>query len=177
MITATYKDTEFTIVNTRTHPVIFSGLTYENTVCTRPYHSGRCLSFCYYYVRCMLSGVTDVSPSEGARSGGPRSAASFRTEKYADYRTMMARLYDLLNAGVPQIMMVEAVTHPGSRHFVVVVGYRSSVSGRYDLRPEDLLIIDSQDGRLESMDPAIDPFETRKLFRQEGKYRIEAARR
>lgn len=177
MITANYKHTEFTIVNTRTNPVIFSELTYDNTVCTRPYYSGRCLSFCYYYVRCMLSGVTEVSPSEGARSGGPRNAASFRTEKYADYRVMMARLYDLLNTGVPQIMMVEAVTHPGSRHFVVVVGYRSSVTGRNDLRPEDLLIIDSHDGRLESMDPTIDPFETRVLFRQEGKYRIEATRR
>ena len=177
MIPATYKGTEFTVVNTRTHPVIYSELTFANTVCTRPNYGGRCLSFCYYYVRCMLAGVTEVSASEGARSGGPRNAASFRTEKYADYRTMMGRLYDLLNAGVPQIMMVEAVTHPGSRHFVVVVGYRSSVSGRGSLRPEDLLIIDSQDGQLESMDPAIDPFETRELFKQEGKYRIEAAKR
>ena len=89
---------------------------------------------------------------------------------------MMANLYDLLNTGLPQIMMVEAITHPGSRHFVVVIGYRSSVTRREDLRPEDLLIIDSYDGRLESMDPVLEPVDTRVLFTQERRYRIDAVR-
>ena len=88
----------------------------------------------------------------------------------------MAQLYDLLSAGLPQMLMVEAILHRGSRHFVTVVGYRSSVTRREDLRPQDLLIIDSFDGKLESMDPAIEQVDTRVLFKQDGKYRIEAVR-
>ena len=174
MTTGTYGGEEFKIVNTPADPILFGALTEEKKVCTRPKYGGKCLSFCYYYVRCMLGNKTNLSPSKGSRGGGPKTV-HFRTEKFGSKKALMGRLYDLLNTGVPQILMVEAVTHPGSRHFVVVVGYRADVTGRKDLKPKDLLIIDSQDGRLESMDRALDPKETRKLFTQEGKYRIEAA--
>ncbi len=174
MTTGTYGGEEFIIVNTPVDPILFGALTYEKKVCTRPKYSGKCLSFCYYYVRCMLGNKTKLSPSKGSKGGGPKTV-HFWPEKFGSKKALMARLYDLLNTGVPQILMVEAVTHPGSRHFVVVVGYRADVTGRKDLKPKDLLIIDSHDGRLESMDPAIDPVETRVLFKQEGKYRIEAA--
>lgn len=176
MIKRTYKGKEYRIVDTQVNPISFAKLTCANTVCTRPKYGGRCLSFCYYYVRCMMAKKTKLSPSEGSRGGGPNSV-SFKTEQYGSSKAMMGRLYDLLNTGVPQILMVEAVTHPGSRHFVEVVGYRASVKRRGDLRPKDLLIIDSYDGKLESMDSKIDPVDTRVLFKQHGRYRIEAAKR
>ena len=45
---------------------------------------------------------------------------------------------------------------------------------REDFRPEDRVILDSFGGELESMDPAIEPKDARVLFKQNGKYRIEA---
>ncbi|MBE5808993.1 MAG: leucine-rich repeat domain-containing protein [Clostridiales bacterium] len=178
MSVTTYNGVAFKVVNTAVDPVAFSGLTYQKC-CQAPNteginrYGGRCLHFSYYYVHCMVDGVTALSLSDGNR--GVNGTPHYSTEKYSDPQKMMARLYDLLNTGVPQILMVEAITHAGSRHFLAVVGYRADVESREDLRPEDLLVIDTFDGKLESMDPAIEPVDTRHLFKQDGRYRIEAA--
>ena len=177
MNTATYNGAEFKVVNTAVDPMAYAKLVRDN-VCTHPKgtdkYSGYCLCFCNYYVSGMVDNVTDVDVSVAIRKYRTSKKLRYATETYSNPGPMMARLYDLLSAGVPQILMVEAITRPGSRHFVAVVGYRSSVTRREDLRPEDLLIIDSFDGKLESMDPAIEPVDTRVLFKQKGSYRIEA---
>ena len=176
---ATYKGEEFKVVNTAVDPIAYAELVRDR-FCTSPEgtgkYSGYCLGFSNYYVYCMVDNVTDLDLSFALSKYRTSKKLRYTTEKYGNPNTMMANLYDLLNAGLPQILMVEAITHRGSRHFVAVVGYRSSVSRREDLRPEDLLIIDSFDGKLESMDPAIEQAEARVLFKQEGKYRIEAVR-
>ena len=178
LIAATYEGVSYNIVNTAVDPFTYADLVYDN-VCTHPGgtddYSGYCLTFCNYYVSGMVDGLTDVDVRTAKRKSRSSKQLKYDTEKYSDPDEMMARLYDLLNEGVPQIVMVEALLHRGSRHFVVAVGYRSSVTRRDALRPEDLLVIDSFDGRLESMDPKIDPVDTRSLFKQSGKYRIEAA--
>ena len=179
MKTATYNGVEYNIVNTPIDPITYEGLVRDN-VCTHPRgtdkYSGYCLVFANFYVSGMVDNLRDADPSVAKRKTRRSKKLSYKTDKYSDPNAMMATLYDLLSAGVPQILMVEAITHPGSRHFVTVVGYRSSVTHRAALRPEDLLIIDSFDGKLESMDPAIEKVDTRTLFKQHGKYRIEAAR-
>ena len=177
MNTAAYNGVEFKVVNTAVDPMTYAKLVYDS-ICTHPggtdKYSGYCLGFCHYYVSCMVDNITDVDVSVATKKYRTSKKLRYSTEKYGNPDAMMARLYDLLGAGVPQILMVEAITHPGSRHFVVVVGYRSSVTRREDLRTEDLLVIDSFDGKLESMDPKIEPVDTRVLFKQDGKYRIEA---
>ena len=178
LIAATYEGLSYNIVNTAIDPFTYADLVYDN-VCTHPGgtddYSGYCLTFCNFYVSGMVDGLTDVDVRTAKRKSRSSKQLKYDTEKYSDPDEMMARLYDLLNEGVPQTVMVEALLHRGSRHFVVAVGYRSSVTRRDALRPEDLLVIDSFDGRLESMDPEIDPVDTRTLFKQSGKYRIEAA--
>ena len=178
LIAATYEGLSYNIVNTAIDPFTYADLVYDN-VCTHPggtdEYSGYCLTFCNFYVSGMVDGLTDADVRTAKRKSRSSKQLKYKTEKYSDPDEMMARLYDLLNEGVPQTVMVEAILHPGSRHFVVAVGYRSSVTRRDALRPEDLLVIDSFDGRLESMDPKIDPVDTRSLFKQSGKYRIEAA--
>ncbi len=178
LIAATYEGLSYNIVNTAIDPFTYADLVYDN-VCTHPggtdEYSGYCLTFCNFYVSGMVDGLTDADVRTAKRKSRSSKQLKYKTEKYSDPDEMMARLYDLLNEGVPQTVMVDAILHPGSRHFVVAVGYRSSVTRRDALRPEDLLVIDSFDGRLESMDPKIDPVDTRTLFKQSGKYRIEAA--
>ena len=177
---ASYRGEVFKVVNTPLDPISYEGKVL-NYICTSPNgtgkYSGYCLGFANYYVYCLVDNVPNVSLSYARGRYRTSKKLKYSTEKYASANNMMARLYDLLSAGVPQILMVEAITHPGSRHFVTVVGYRSSVTRREDLRAKDLLIIDSFDGKLESMDPAIEKVHTRVLFKQKGRYRIEAARR
>ena len=177
MNTATYNGVEFRVINTAVDPIAYAPLVYDS-ICTHPRgtdkYSGYCLGFCHYYASCMVDNITAVDVGVARRRYRTTRKLNYSTEMYANPDAMMARLFDLLNTGAPQILMVEAITHPGYRHFVTVVGYRSSVTRREDLRPEDLLIIDSFDGKLESMDPAIEPKDARVLFKQNGKYRIEA---
>ena len=178
MNTAMYNGVEYKVVNTIVDPFAYANLVYDR-VCTHPAgtkkYSGTCLSIAFYYVHCLMDNVTNVNPSTAAHKWVMSRKLKYSTEKYSSSGSMMARLYDLLSAGVPQVLMVEAITHPGSRHFVTVVGYKSSVTQRRELGVKDLLIIDSFDGKLESMDPAIEKVDTRVLFKQQGKYRIEAA--
>ena len=178
LLGASYNGVAYNVVNTPVDPITYADLVYDD-VCTHPQgtdkYSGYCLCFCNYYVSGMIDGLTDIDVTVAKKKYRTSKQLSYKTEKYSDPNAMMARLYDLLNAGVPQILMVEAITHPGSRHFVTVVGYKSSVTRRDALRAEDLLVIDSFDGKLESMDPKIELVDTRTLFKQSGKYRIEAA--
>ena len=177
MNTATYNGVAFRVVNTVIDPMEYWKLVYDK-VCTHPEgtdkYEGYCLCFSNFYVSGMVDNLTDADPAQAKRKYRTSRKLSYKTEKYSDPNVMMARLYDLLSAGVPQILMVEALLHKGSRHFVAVVGYRASVTRREDLRPEDLLVIDSYDGKLEAMDPAIEPVDCRHLFKKSGKYRIEA---
>ena len=176
---ASYNGVEFKVVNTAVDPMTCAKLV-RDSICTHPggtdKYSGYCLGFANYYVYCMVDNVTNVDLSVALRKYMTSRKLSYKKELYSNPNTMMAQLYDLLSAGLPQMLMVEAILHRGSRHFVTVVGYRSSVTRREDLRPQDLLIIDSFDGKLESMDPAIEQVDTRVLFKQDGKYRIEAVR-
>ena len=177
---AVYRGEVFKVVNTPVDPLAYESQV-RDTICTSPHgtgkYSGYCLGFANYYVYCLVDNVTKVSLSYARGKYRSSSKLTYATAKYYSANTMMARLYDLLSAGVPQILMVEAITHPGSRHFVTVIGYRASVTRREDLRAKDLLIIDSFDGKVESMDPAIEKVHTRVLFKQDGKYRIEAIKR
>ena len=176
---ASYNGVEFKVVNTALDPLTCAGL-MRDRICTHPggtdKYAGYCLGFTNYYVYCMVDNVANVDISVARRKYMTSRKLSYKTELYGNPDAMMAQMYDLLSAGLPQMLMVEAITHPGRRHFVTVVGYRSGVTRREDLRPQDLLIIDSFDGKLESMDPAIEPADARVLFKQKGKYRLEAVR-
>ncbi|MBR0463530.1 MAG: leucine-rich repeat domain-containing protein, partial [Clostridia bacterium] len=176
MNVVTYGGEAFKVVNTAADPIVYAGLV-RDSVCTSPggtgKYSGKCQQFCYYYVYCLVDNITDVSVSVALSKYMTSKKLNNNTEKYSDPDAMMARLYDLLNTGAPQILMVDTNAPPGSRHFVAVIGYRASVTRREDLGAEDLLIIDSYDGKLESTDSRIE-MEYRRLFKQDGKYRIDA---
>jgi hypothetical protein len=78
-------------------------------------------------------------------------------------------IYNELIQGKPSVLMV--TTKKGTRHFATVVGMKDTVTCAEDLKEEDLLIIDSWDGKLEAMDNS----ETgdRHMHKQNGKYRVD----
>ena len=174
----TFNGVEYYVVNTPTDVVQFSEKTYHS-VCQAPnetgtnIYPGKCLNFSYYYVYCLLNGVTEPDLAAGAR-GKTDGKISVHMKEFRDSRDLLNMAYDLLNNGKPQILMVEAVTHADSRHFLALVGYKTSVTSRETMTVEDLLLIDSFDGTLESMDPAISPTSTRVLYKQKGLYKLGA---
>ncbi len=68
-------------------------------------------------------------------------------------QAMLGVVYDELMAGRPCV--VQVTTKAGHRHFATCVGMKSTVTSRDTIKEEDLLIIDSWDGKLEAMDGSI----------------------
>ena len=165
----TFNGAEFNVVNTALDAVTLANIV-EGYICTSAGYPDYCLSFSYYYVSSMVNGISDLSPQQG--SHGISKGLRYRTTESENPQTILSNLYDSLSTGVPQILMVKA-TNQKDRHFLAVVGYKSSVQDRDSIRATDLLVIDSHDGKLESMDPEIFPENTRVLHKQYGKYRME----
>ena len=62
--------------------------------------------------------------------------------------------------GRPVVVQVNGNKQGTSRHFVTVVGFKSSITDPSQLTEKDLLIIDSWDGKTERMDQANSRFFT-----------------
>ena len=172
-----YRGTDYIVVNTEIPIEEFAELTYR-TICQAPnetgvnQYDGKCLSFASYYCACLVKGTRELDIRSG--KNGKHSGVSISPKKYKELPDLMQRLYTALNTGKPQIIMVEAVIHPKSRHFVTVVGYKASVTSADMLTAEDLLIIDTFDGQLEAMDPQIfDDPTCRVMFKQGSRYRMD----
>lgn len=64
---------------------------------------------------------------------------------------VLANVYDQINRGKPCIIQVNGNTQGTSRHYVVVIGYKSSVTSRDTIKETDLLIIDVWDAKVEEV--------------------------
>lgn len=78
-------------------------------------------------------------------------------------------VYNELVQGKPCVLQV--TTKAGNRHFATVVGMKDTVTSADDLTEEDLLIIDSWDGKLEAMDDSVTA--DRHMHKEGGKYRVD----
>ncbi len=84
--------------------------------------------------------------------GNYTSGGSFTKFIDEDMTTIMNVIYNEILNGRPVVLQVNGNKAGTSRHFVTVVGFKSSVTSGNSLKQEDLLIIDSYDGKLERMD-------------------------
>lgn len=64
---------------------------------------------------------------------------------------VLANVYDQINGGNPCIIQVNGNTAGTSRHYVVVIGYKTSVTSRETIKETDLLIIDVWDAEVEEV--------------------------
>ena len=69
-------------------------------------------------------------------------------------------IYNEITNGKPLILQVNGNKKGTSRHYVTVVGFKSSVKSANSLTQKDLLIKDSWDGKLERMDGSSSRFMT-----------------
>lgn len=117
-----------------------------------------CLAFAYIHAYSMYSGST----SAGARDALSYTYASnFKQYTSDNKQDVMNVIYEDITAGKPVILHVNGNKNGTSRHYVTVVGFKKDVASAAELKEEDLLIIDSWDGKLEDMDSSTSRFMTR----------------
>ncbi len=124
-----------------------------------------CLSFAYYHSYHLWHNTPNAMiPAQAARYG---YILGYRDVKSASKSVILQEIYNSIMQGSPAILMVNGNRIASSRHFVSVVGFKRNVTSASDLREEDLLILDSWDGRLETMDAN----KSRWMYAQNGNWR------
>ncbi len=109
-----------------------------------------CLLVSKLYAYDLLTGK--VSPNGNAAIGKYSFHGRFNKEYTDDNeQKVLEQMYYYLKSGIPVSINVNQQAK-GKRHWVTVVGMKSSVTSAEDLKATDLLILDTYDGNLERMD-------------------------
>lgn len=166
----TKYNTQYVVVNTKASVTSFEkAVRNKISQNASSAYDDKCLGFAEYHVCKIVKGITSGMNAD--------DAAAYRTGcRLKDHQStkeeVLKKLYEEINAGYPVVLMVNGNKARTSRHFVMAIGYKRGVYKASDLKEEDLLIIDSYDGKMESMDPNIMGSSHRSMFKQNGKYRL-----
>jgi hypothetical protein len=112
-------------------------------------YGDKCLSFAYMHAYSLYSGDTSGRVPAAANYAHASEFSGYDNDNKQD---VLQKVYNELVNGRPCIIQVNGNKAGTSRHYVTVVGFKNTVSSANELTEDDLLIIDSYDGRLESMD-------------------------
>ena len=129
----------------------------------------RCDMLSGYYAMDLLRGsYTSKSTMENGEGGSCYNLN--RTVSDENVEPIMQYTYDELSKGNPVVLQVtQKRSNEGLRHFVTVVGYSSNVSSYQDLTPENMLVIDCVDGKIQTLNER-----NRNYYNQKGKYYAKA---
>ena len=120
-------------------------------------YSGHCLGFAYTHAWGLYTGNGSYTAEDGKNYKG---SGHFSTYISDSERDILGKTYEQLSQNKPVIIQVNGNKAGTSRHFVTVVGFKSSVKNANDIKATDLLIIDSYDAQLERMDTSSSRFLT-----------------
>jgi hypothetical protein len=109
----------------------------------------KCLGFSYTHAYGLYTNNKSYTGKDGA---GYTGASKFTVFVDDNKQAVLKAIYNEINAGRPCVLQVNGNKKGTSRHYVTVVGYKSNVRSGDTITEDDLLIIDSWDAKLETMD-------------------------
>lgn len=115
-----------------------------------------CLAFSYVHAYDLFNGTNGTA----SMAGNYAHAGAFTDFIDDNKNAVLSKVYTEILSGRPVILQVNGNKAGTSRHFVTVVGFRSSITDPTKLTEKDLLIIDSWDGKIERMDTNTSRFMT-----------------
>lgn len=115
-----------------------------------------CLAFSYVHAYDLFNGTNGTA----SMAGNYAHAGSFTDFIDDNKNVVLSKVYTEILSGRPVVLQVNGNKAGTSRHFVTVVGFRSSITDPTKLTEKDLLIIDSWDGKIERMDTNTSRFMT-----------------
>ena len=116
-----------------------------------------CLAFSYVHASNLKSG----SKSDNAETAFNWGHAGEFKDYFSDSKSATLKtIYNEITKGNPVILQVNGNSQGTVRHFVTVVGFKDTVSSAEGLKESDLLILDSWDGQIETMDSSSSRFMT-----------------
>lgn len=112
-------------------------------------YSDHCLPFAYIHSYSLFSGDASARAEDALEY---KYASKFKGYDNDSKEDVLEKVYNEIINGRPCLIQVNGNKKGTSRHYVSVVGFKNSVKNAKALTEEDLLIIDSYDGKLERMD-------------------------
>lgn len=169
MIRISKYNLTYYVVNTRVNVVTFESKVKGRISQNAGSYGDLCLSFAYYHTCHLISGDMNLNVYNAAHY---HPGCSFTDHQLSNKQEILGITYDELIKGKPVVMMVNG-SH--GRHFITVVGFKSTVKSRSTIAETDLLIIDSYSGSFSPMDSTL-ASKARYMYKQNGKYRVFTAK-
>ena len=170
MRTYTYDGKTFNITNAKVNLDDYEAYLQKNGLYQNAGLLGsRCDMLSGYYAMDLLRGTYTSKSTMEAGSGGSCYNLN-RTVSDTNVEPIMQYTYDELSKGNPVVLQVtQKRSNEGLRHFVTVVGYNSNLTSYKDLTPENMLVIDCVDGKIQTLNER-----NRDYYNQKGKYYAKA---
>ena len=116
-----------------------------------------CLAFSYVHASNLYNGEVDANADCAYKWNHAGEFYDFFNDSKEETLKMV---YNQIKEGKPVVMQVNGNSKGTNRHFVTVVGIKSSIPNEDSIKESDLLILDSWDGKLERMDTSTSRFMT-----------------
>ena len=133
------------------------------------FQDGQCMILSQYYATDMISGKYTSKGKMNAHQGGPACRINERC-KSTDPNKVLQYCYSEINQGHPVVLQVSQVnSYKGARHLVTMVGFTKNVKSWKDLTPDNILVLDCVDGKIQTLGKARSQGgHERRLFAQGG---------
>ena len=168
----TYNGQNFNVVNTKTDIATYEQYVQSNKLSQNNGLLGsECMLLSQYYATDLLRGTFTKKSTMANAEGSP--ATRINEKKVSkDPNEVLQYTYQELSEGHPVVLQVSQVnSNKGDRHLVTAVGYNSSVKSAADLTPDNILVLDCVDGKIQTLGQArSEGGHERYLFAQGGNY-------
>jgi hypothetical protein len=131
---------------------------------------GECMILSQYYAVDLMRGTYTSKGSMASLSGGPATRINNHVTSQNE-QDVLNYAYNEINEGRPVVLQVTQVnSNKGLRHLVTMVGYTPDVKSAADLTPDNILVLDCVDGKLQTLGQArSEGGHERRMFNQGGK--------
>ena len=163
-----YNGKEFNVTNTKINVDDYAAYLQKNKIYQNAGFMGnQCMLLSQYFASDMLKG-TYTSKDTMADHGGSPAVKMNEKVISGNVEPVMEYTYNELSQGNPVVLQVtQKKSNEGKRHLVTAVGYSSSVTSYQDLTPENILVLDCVDGKVQTLDER-----NRNYFNQGGNYQV-----
>ena len=161
-----YNGQKFNVANTKINVDDYAAYLQKNKMYQNAGFLGsQCMLLSQYYASDMLRGQYTSKDTMANHGGSPAVKMNERT-KSSEEQPVKDYMYQELSQGHPVVLQVtQKRSNEGLRHLVTAVGYSSNVSSSADLTPENILVLDCVDGKVQTLSER-----NRKLYAQGGNY-------
>ena len=146
------KTNDYLVVNTKLSVKEYVKIVQSKNICQKQssgkVYDDQCLCFAEEHAHALTTGDTHKKASQVAYSYYSGFVNKFDDN---DKSKILNVIYSELVSNKPIILQVNGNKAGTSRHYVVVIGFKSSVTSASSLKETDLLLIDSYDGKVEQL--------------------------